>query len=192
MATTYNDTQIAVVDSSGNISVIYPRTKASLVSLSATSYNDVESCLAALGTAAFKNTSNTYNATGTTVATTKAVYDAYTTLNNKLPTTYETITIVSKHSSITNNVAFNKIGRFLVFSGYFNVTATIAKDNTLFTISNTLRVISPQYLAAVADSNAYTRPLCLTNGSSNDKLRITNSTSLSTGYYYISGVGILT
>ena len=84
MATTYNDTQIAIVDSSGNISVIYPRTKAGLVSLTATSYNDVESCLAALGTAAFKNTSNTYNATGTTVATTKAVYDAYTNLNNKI------------------------------------------------------------------------------------------------------------
>ena len=86
MATTYNDTQIAVIDASGNISVIYPRTKASLVSLSATSYSNVEDCLAALGTAAFKNTSNIYVATGNTVATTKAVYDSFTNLSNKIKT----------------------------------------------------------------------------------------------------------
>lgn len=71
------------------------------------------------------------------------------------------------------------------------MTASITKDNTLFTISNDLRVVSNQYLVAVADSNVYARPLTLTNGSSNDKVRITNATSLSTGYYYISGIGIL-
>lgn len=99
---------------------------------------------------------------------------------------------MSKHNSITNNVGFRKIGRFLVFSGYFNVTTSIAKDNTLFTISNDLRVVSHQYLVAVADSNAYARGLTLTNGSSEDKLRITNVSQLATGYYYISGIGILT
>ena len=65
MATTYNDTQIAIVDSSGNISVIYPRTKASLVSLTASSYTNVEDCLAALThyeySTCARNTSNTTN-----------------------------------------------------------------------------------------------------------------------------------
>lgn len=82
MATNYYNAQIGVVDASGNVNVIYPITKAANVDLVATSYSTVEACLAALGTAAFKNASDTYTATGSTVATTKAVYDAYSTLNS--------------------------------------------------------------------------------------------------------------
>jgi len=57
MATTYNNCQMGIVDASGNLSVIYPQTKASLVSCDSGNYGgssavtDVQSALNNLSTA---------------------------------------------------------------------------------------------------------------------------------------------
>lgn len=145
MATNYYNAQIGVVDASGNVNVIYPITKAANVDLVATSYSTVEACLAALGTAAFRNASDTYTATGSTVATTKAVYDAYSTLNSNKSGTSHTHNVWSFKTNTTasnfdtsSNCTFQKAVAFINTQLQLAYIILAIKSNTATNSSSTI------------------------------------------------------
>ncbi len=78
MATTYNHCQIAIVDASGNVSVIYPITQAQDVSVVRTSNANLPTTVTtaqklanALGALAFKNVADIISTDGATTSTTK-------------------------------------------------------------------------------------------------------------------------
>ena len=99
MATTYSNAQLGIVDNSGNVKVVYPVTKATLVKMSTTrnSQTTVDGLLGTLGDCAYKNVSsiidsgNTFDRTASYTSTTttfnqKQIANLYSQLNSN--TTY--------------------------------------------------------------------------------------------------------
>lgn len=89
MATTYNHCQIAIVDASGNVSVIYPITQAQDVSVVRTSNANLPTTVTtaqklanALGALAFKNVADIISTDGTATSNTKTW--ASSVINTKL------------------------------------------------------------------------------------------------------------
>ena len=89
MSTSYINAQIGTVDTDGNVTVIYPITSGSNVSVTANSNyssgNTVQKVVTGLGASAFKSVENDYTQNTTNaVATSSALYSAYTALSQQI------------------------------------------------------------------------------------------------------------
>ena len=103
MATTYNNCQMGIVDASGNLSVIYPQTKANLVSCDSATYggsSNVTNVQSALN-----NLSNAFNKLADMSSFTSLDYKASATTYNQL-------------SIITPTFTPTKTGLYFVYAHY--------------------------------------------------------------------------
>ena len=114
MATTYNNAQIGIVDSSGNVNVIYPITTGANVAITAnsnyTSGTTVQKLVSGLGAAAFKSVETDYTKnTSNAVASAGALYNAVTAINSNLEAIDNSVNVVVNESLTEVNEKIDNI-----------------------------------------------------------------------------------
>ena len=136
MATTYSNAQLGIVDNSGNVKVVYPVTKATLVKMSTTrnSQTTVDGLLGTLGDCAYKNVSSIIDS-GNTFDGTASYTSTTTTFNQKqIANLYSQLNSNKANTNHNHDSAYQAKGDYLKgYCGQYSITSVI--DTTAYNYS---------------------------------------------------------